>query len=116
MNKLKRISLVTLGTIALFTTATFAKTGTVNAPSGLVLREEKSKTSDPITTVTDNAKVEILEESGEWYKVKYNDNEGYLFAEYVEVEEETEPEKTEEPKTEETPTEPNSENNTNTNQ
>ena len=119
MNKLKRISLVTLGIIALFTTATFAKTGTVNAPSGLVLREEKSKTSNPITTVTDNAKVEILEESGEWYKVKYNSNEGYLFAEFVDVEEEKEPEKTEESKKEETQTEPkeepetNSENNTN---
>lgn len=99
MNKFKKISLITLGIIILFTTAAFAKTGTVNAPSGLVLREEKSKTSNPITTVKDKAKVEILEESGEWYKVKYNDSEGYLFAEYVEVEEEKPEEKTEEPET-----------------
>ena len=69
MNKLKRISLITLCSIILFATVTFAKTGTVNAPSGLVLRKQASKTSDPITTVNDKAKVEILEESGEWYKV-----------------------------------------------
>ena len=104
MNKLKRISLITLCSIILFATVTFAKTGTVNAPSGLVLRKQASKTSDPITTVNDKAKVEILEESGEWYKVKYNGNEGYLFAEYVNAEKEEE--KAEEPKQEEPSAEP----------
>lgn len=121
MNKLKRISLITLCSIILFATVTFAKTGTVNAPSGLVLRKQASKTSDPITTVNDKAKIEILEESGEWYKVKYNGNEGYLFAEYVNLEKEEE--KAEEPKQEEPEAKPeeetkeeletNSENNSN---
>ncbi len=99
MNKIKRISLVALGGIIIFATTSFAKTGTVNAPSGLVLREKTSKSSDPITTVTDDSEVEILEESGEWYKVKYNNYEGYLFAEYVDVNEE---EEVEEPKQEST--------------
>lgn len=85
MSNLKRICVIALGGIVLFATASFGKTGTVNAPSGLVLREKASKSSNPIITVNDNIEVEILEKSGEWYKVKYNNYEGYLFAEYIKV-------------------------------
>lgn len=88
MNKLKVVSISIFSTVVLLGTVAFAKTGIVNAPSGLVLRKEASKSADPITTVDDDAKVEILEQSGEWYKIKYNNYEGYMFAEYVEVEEE----------------------------
>lgn len=90
MNNLKRISSIALSGIFLFGTICFAKTGTVNAPNGLILREEASKSGEIIMTVSDDSKVEIIEEDGEWYKVKYNSHEGYLFAEYVEVEEEEE--------------------------
>ena len=78
MNKLKIISILILSTLILLGTTSFAKTGTVNAPNGLVLRNEASKSAKPITTVYDNAKVEILEQSGEWYKVKYGEQEGYV--------------------------------------
>ena len=91
MNKLKIVSISIFSTVALLGTATFAKTGTVNAPSGLVLRKEASKVAAPITTVYDNESVEVLEQSGEWYKVKYGNYEGYMFAEYVEVDEEETP-------------------------
>ena len=98
MNNLKRISSIALSGIVLFGTISFAKTGTVNAPNGLILREEASKSGTVIMTVSDNSKVEIKEKEGEWYKVKYNSHEGYLFAEYVEVqEEEKKEEKTEKP-------------------
>ena len=88
MNKLKIVSISIFSTVVLLGTVAFAKTGTVNAPSGLVLRKEASKSAQPITTVYDDATVEVLEQSGEWYKVKYGSYEGYMFAEYVEVEEE----------------------------
>ena len=88
MNKFKKISAITLGGVVLFASTVFAKTGTVNAPSGLILRKEASKSGAVIMEVKNNANVEIIEETGEWYKVKYNDTEGYLFAEYVNVEEE----------------------------
>lgn len=97
MNKLKKISAALCGGIVLFGTISLAKTGIVNAPNGLVLRETASKSANPITTVSDEAKVEILEENGEWYKVKYGNYEGYMFAEYVtaeEIEEKTEVEQT----------------------
>ena len=84
MEKIKKMPIIIIMIIVMLTTITFAVSGTVNAPSGLVLREEPSRTSEPITTVPDDATVEVIEESGEWYKVTYNGQEGYLFAEYVE--------------------------------
>lgn len=114
MNKLKIISILILSTLILLGTTSFAKTGTVNAPNGLVLRNEASKSAKPITTVYDNAKVEILEQSGEWYKVKYDNYEGYMFAEYIEVEEEentVEEKPQEEPQVEEPVSTPENENN-----
>ncbi len=98
MNKLNKILSISLGGVILFATTTLARTGTVNAPNGLVLRETASKSGNPITTISDDAKVEILEQSGEWYQVKYNNQEGYLFAEYVEAEKQEEPKKEDEPK------------------
>ena len=86
MTKLKKFSICLVSGIALLGTVSFARTGTVNAPNGLVLRETASKGANPIATVSDNEKVEILEENGEWYKVKYGNYEGYMFAEYVEAE------------------------------
>ncbi len=94
MKKVKIISISLLSGLILLSTNSLAIKGTVNAPSGLVLREKASKTSNPIATVEDKAVVEILEESGEWYKVKYNNDKGYLYAEFVNAQKE---EKTEEP-------------------
>ena len=95
MDKMKITFIFLLNCLIIIGTTCFAATGIVNAPNGLVLRKEAAKGADPITTVSDKANVEILEQNGEWYKVKYNGNEGYLFAEYVNKEEEkTEKEET----------------------
>lgn len=88
MKNIIKISITTIGTLAVLGTSVLALTGTVNAPNGLVLREEASKTANPITTLEDKAEVNIIEKDGEWYKVTYNSQEGYLFAEYVDTEEE----------------------------
>lgn len=87
MTKLKKFSICLVSGMVLLGTVSFARTGTVNAPNGLVLRETASKEANPIITVSDEETVEILEENGEWYKVKYGNYEGYMFAEYVEAEE-----------------------------
>ena len=111
MKDLKRISIVFLVTVLLLTIKSLAITGTVNAPNGLILRKEAAKSGEVIMTISDKSQVEIVEKSGEWYKVKYGSNEGYLFAEYVELQEEikkeepTEAEQTEEPQTEQQPEE-----------
>ena len=66
MEKIKKLPIIIIMIIVMLTTVTLAVSGTVNAPSGLVLREEPSRTSNPITTVPDDATVEVIEESGEW--------------------------------------------------
>ena len=106
MGNLKRILSITLGGIILIGTTSLAATGIVNAPNGLILRKEAKSGDNIIMTVSDKSEVEIIEKDGEWYKVKYNSHEGYLFAEYVEVKEETvEKEDVKEETTEETNTE-----------
>ena len=89
MDKMKITFILILNFLLVIGTTCFAATGIVNAPNGLVLRKDASKNSDPITTISDKAKVEILEENGDWYKVKFSGDEGYLFAEYVDKQEET---------------------------
>ena len=88
MDKMKIAFILILNCLIIIGTTCFAATGIVNAPNGLVLRKEAAKGAEPVTTVSDKANVEVIEQNGEWYKVKYNGNEGYLFAEYVDVEEE----------------------------
>jgi len=98
MDRIKMTIILILTCVIIVGTTCLAATGIVNAPSGLVLRETPDKNSEPITTISDETKVEIIEKNGEWYKVKYGEYEGYLFAEYVNVDEEV---KAEETKTEE---------------
>lgn len=90
MKDLKRISIIFLLTIIILTINSLAITGIVNAPNGLVLRKEASKSGEVIMTISDKSKVEAIEKSGEWYKVKYGNYEGYLFAEYVDLEDDIE--------------------------
>ena len=94
MDKIRITFILILTCVIIIGTTCLAATGIVNATRGLVLREEASKTANPITTVPDDAEVEIIEKTGEWYKVKYGNYEGYLFAEYVDAQEEPETEST----------------------
>lgn len=88
MKSLLKISLTTLGILGICGASVLAVTGTVNAPSGLVLRETASTGGNPLTTLPDEAKVEVIEKDGDWYKVTYNSQTGYAYAEYVKVTEE----------------------------
>ena len=89
MDKMRITIILILTCIIIVGTTCLAATGIVNAPSGLVLRESPSKTSTPLTTIPDDASVDVIEKDGEWYKVKYGQYEGYLFGEYVKVNQET---------------------------
>lgn len=85
MKKFKTISLLILILISIIAlgSTVFAVTGTVNAPSGLVLRGEASKEGTPLDTVPDKTELEIIKDTGEWCKVTYNGKTGYLFGQYV---------------------------------
>lgn len=112
MEKIKKIAIFVLIAIATLTTMVLAATGIVNAPSGLVLREEASRNGSVITTIEDGTTLEILEKDGDWYKVIYNGDEGYVFAQYIEANEEDVPP----PETPETPETPEAPTNTETKQ
>ena len=92
MNKLKKVSVLTLAGLAILGTTVFAgKTGKVyNTSKGLVLRAGASKTSAALATVPNDKEVSIIEFTNEeWYKVNVDGKEGYLFAEYVNLIEQT---------------------------
>lgn len=58
------------------------KTGYVTS-DGINFREEPNTDSKVLKTFLQNAKVTILLEEGKWYKVKHNDQEGYILKMYV---------------------------------
>ena len=99
MDKMKIAFILILNCLIIIGTTCFAAVGIVNAPNGLVLRKEAAKGSEPIATISDKTNVEIIEKDGEWYKVKYNEDEGYLYAEYVNVNDEEKTQKNSEEST-----------------
>lgn len=63
-----------------------AKTLTVNTDT-LKLRKEASTDSTTIELLNNGEKLEYIEESGDWYKVKVKGMTGYVHKDYVKVEE-----------------------------
>ena len=78
--------LISLGLVAgliFFGIKSFAtSTGVVNTETAR-MRAEANTTSNIVALVSQDEKVEILEKSVDWYKVKYKDNTGYIYAQYV---------------------------------
>ena len=78
MNRVKRIiSIFCFSSISfIFLNTSFAITGIVNTPA-VRIREKASTDSQIITNAYENDELEILEEEGDWYKVKFNGKTGY---------------------------------------
>lgn len=89
MNKKQVVSFI-ITTAALltmlFATKVNAVTGTVTTET-LNLRSQPTIDSSIIELLSEFDEIEILGEENGWYKVKHNDNEGYVSAEYVKKEE-----------------------------
>lgn len=64
------------------TNATLNKTAYISS-TGINFREEPNTDSKVLKVFSQNAKITILEEQGTWYKIKHNDQEGYVLKEYV---------------------------------
>lgn len=77
MSKFKKISIITMLLWIFMLGACYAKTATIDVNSAR-LRAEANTTSNILTNIYKGEKVEILEENGEWYKVKYGSKVGYL--------------------------------------
>lgn len=66
----------------------FAETGVVNTET-LKLREEASTSSNIVKLLSENDEVEIIEKSGDWYKVKSGSDTGFVSAQYIKTDEKT---------------------------
>lgn len=77
MSKVRKISIITILLWCFLLGACYAATATIDV-SAARLRAEANTTSNVLTNIYKGEKVEILEKNGEWYKVKYKSNVGYL--------------------------------------
>ena len=59
--------------------------GTITAKSGLRIRDGKSTNSKILGTVSYGKKVEVLDRTGDWYKVSYNGIIGYSSSAYIKM-------------------------------
>ena len=78
-----------LCSVTLFSSAAELKTavGIVTASGGLRLRSEPSTSSRILATAHRGDTVVIIARTGDWYKVNYNLQTGYMYAEYLNVKE-----------------------------
>lgn len=63
-----------------------AKTGIVSTQGGrLNIRDQPSLKGNIIGQITNGQMVFILAKDGDWYKIRYNKTEGYVFGQYIKV-------------------------------
>lgn len=82
MKKIKRIMLVAIVASTIFIKCSYAETAEVKIEATRV-REQKDVSSKIITVIYEDDKVEVLEEKGDWCKIKYEDNTGYVKKEFL---------------------------------
>ena len=70
-------------------TASAAGTGIVDANGGLRLRSGASTDTSTLAIASNGASVSVVSKEGDWYKVIYNNQTGYMHGDYLNVTEET---------------------------
>ena len=83
MKKIVILIALTIGVLGIGSNV-FAATGVTNSETTR-LREESNSDSKTLTLIPIYQEMEIISKEGEWYKVKYNEIEGYIFAELLDV-------------------------------
>lgn len=84
MNAKKQILLVSAMFFLLFTTYSMADTAIVTTET-LKLRKEPSTSATILELLNEDEKLEIIEQSGDWLKVKYKQITGYVHKDYVKI-------------------------------
>ncbi|NFB30016.1 N-acetylmuramoyl-L-alanine amidase [Clostridium botulinum] len=59
------------------------KTGTINTPSGVNIREKKSTSSRILGALPNGAKVQLYRKEGDWIHIYYPPHGGYVYAKYI---------------------------------
>lgn len=86
LNKVKLVSIIIFVMALIFASKSFAVTGVITEIT-VNMRKEPSTSSKRIMYVTQDDKVEVLEKSGDWYKIKFEGKTGYVLGKYVNVDE-----------------------------
>jgi cell wall-associated NlpC family hydrolase len=83
-----RIASLTLATLLLFTTAVSAATGSINA-TDVKFRKAPDTSADILEVLQKDTPIEVISKEGDWYEVSRNQVNGYVYAQFVTVAEET---------------------------
>lgn len=84
LNKLKISLFISFFVIILLHIKVFATTGVITEVT-VNVREKASTDSKKIMYVTQDDEVEVLEKVGDWYKIKAKNKTGYVFGQYIKV-------------------------------
>lgn len=79
------IALIIIVNLTIMTVVSNASTKGVITGETVKLRKGPNLESGLVTLLSVDNKVEVLSKEGDWYKVKYKDNTGYVYADYIKV-------------------------------
>ncbi len=83
VKKIAYVTLLIIASLIMYSTTAKAVTTVTVTTETLNLRKKASTSSDIVATLSEGVKCELIEESGDWYKVKYKTYIGYVSKEYV---------------------------------
>lgn len=83
VKKVISIVIFVIASLVMYSTIVKATSTATIATEVLNLREKPSTSSNIVATLSEGVKCEIIEENGDWYKVKYKTYIGYVSKEYV---------------------------------
>ena len=79
------IILIIIAILSVMTVISNATTNVVITGETVKLREGPSLDAGLVTLLSVDNKVEVLGKEGDWYQVKYREYEGYVYADYIDV-------------------------------
>ena len=79
------IILIIIAILSVMTVISNATTNGVITGETVKLREGPSLDAGLVTLLSVDNKVEVLGKEGDWYQVRYRDYEGYVYADYIDV-------------------------------
>ena len=80
------IILIIIAILSVMTVISNAATNGVITGETVKLRKAPSLDAGLVTLLSVDNKVEVLGKEGDWYQVKYKEYEGYVYADYIDVE------------------------------
>jgi len=84
MRILKRIVVIVLIITFILISFSYADTGKVKIEAARV-REKASANATIVTVIYEDDVVEIIDESGDWYQIKYNEHKGFVKKDFLDV-------------------------------